>query len=36
MSFNISLVVSASSLNNRVVFIESLLVQLNAIAAGAA
>ena len=36
MFFNISLVVSASSVNNRVVFIESLLVRLNAIAAAAA
>ena len=35
-SFNISLVVSASSVNSRLVFIESLLVQLNAIAAAAA
>jgi hypothetical protein len=35
-SFNISLVVSASSVNNRVFFIESLLVRLNAIAAATA
>jgi len=34
--FNINLFVSASSVNNKVVFIESLLVQLNAIAAAAA
>src|SRR4030095_382629 len=34
--FNISLPVSTSSVNNRVVFIESLLLQLNAIAAAAA
>ena len=35
-SFNISLVVSASLVNNRVVFIESLLVWLNVIAAATA
>jgi len=36
MFFNISLVVSASSVNNRVFFIESLLVWLNVIAAATA
>jgi len=35
-SFNISLVISASSVNNRLAFIESLLLLLNAIAAAAA
>jgi len=35
MFFNISLAVSASLVNNTVVFIESLLVRLNAIAAAA-